>query len=245
MRAAEAVIQWRSALRPILINPHVIATAGAMLTCVAVVLNLGPFGKTPSFGDGLRLHDDQAASAAMEQPRPARSVSRNGVEAAPPSLGILSAAEMENAFESTRAQLQLASLSVGADATWGPRPMSAQDAAPPLLDQASPDHVTRDPVVGIWAPDAATCSARNFRDGTLPTIINADGASAGDTFCMFTDKKQTETGWRVTATCASPRQRWTSIVRLSVNENRLTWTSKRGMQTYARCAPDVLMAQAR
>jgi hypothetical protein len=29
---------------------------------------------------------------------------------------------------------------------------------------------------------------------------------------------------------------------LSVRDNHLTWSSKRGTQAYARCAPDVLIA---
>jgi len=79
----------------------------------------------------------------------------------------------------------------------------------------------------------------------LPAVISPDGAWAGDTFCVFRKKQQTESGWRVLAECSSPRERWTSNVRLSVSENRLVWTSQRGTETYARCAPDVLMAQAR
>jgi hypothetical protein len=115
----------------------------------------------------------------------------------------------------------------------------------PQPDHASSDLMKRDTIVGVWAPDAGTCSARSFRDGVLPTVINTDGAWAGDTFCMFTKQKRTETGWMVVAKCSKPGERWTSNVRLTVNENRLTWTSKRGTQAYTRCAPDVLMAQAR
>ena len=96
--------------------------------------------------------------------------------------------------------------------------------------------------VGLWAPDPGTCSARSFRDGALPALISTDGASAGETFCMFTDKKYSESGWTVVAKCSSPRERWTANVRLSVKDDRLTWTSKRGTQAYARCAPDVLLA---
>jgi hypothetical protein len=62
---------------------------------------------------------------------------------------------------------------------------------------------------------------------------------------MFTNKKQMETGWTVVAKCSNPRERWTSKLRLTVNDNRLTWTSKRGTQAYTRCAPDVLLAQAK
>ena len=88
-----------------------------------------------------------------------------------------------------------------------------------------------------------TCSARTFRDGVLPTVIDTEGAWAGDTFCTFTKKERTETGWKVVAKCSNQREQWTSNVQLTVSDNRLTWTSKRGIQAYTRCEPDVLMAQ--
>lgn len=100
-------------------------------------------------------------------------------------------------------------------------------------------------IAGIWAPDATICSARYFRDGTLPAVINADGAWAGDTFCTFKNHKQIDAGWRVVASCSNPREHWTTEVYLSVKDNRLTWKSKRGTQAYARCAPDFRVAAAR
>jgi hypothetical protein len=114
------------------------------------------------------------------------------------------------------------------------RPEPAVDAEP------------KKPVItGIWAPDAGACSVRSFQDGLLPTVINAEGAWAGETFCMFSSREETDSGWKVVARCVSSRTRWTSNVRLTVKDDRLIWTSKRGTQTYTRCTPDVLMAQAR
>jgi hypothetical protein len=177
------------------------------------------------------------ATAAVKEPSPEFFDARAPLHRAPPAA--------EEMLESTRTLLRLSSLSVAAGAAWAAQPAGLQEAEQPAADHAGPESATRDMVAGIWAPDAGTCSARNFRDGALPTIINAEGAWAGDTFCMFTDKKQTETGWRVVATCSNPRERWKSNVRLAVSENRLTWTSRRGTQAYTRCAPDVLVAEAR
>jgi hypothetical protein len=120
---------------------------------------------------------------------------------------------------------------------------SGDAATQPRPDQA--DFMKKEMIVGVWAPDAGTCSARDFREGLLPTVISTDGAWAGETFCMFTKKEQMETGLRVVAKCSNPRERWTANVRLTVNDNRLTWTSKRGTQVYTRCAPDVLMPEAK
>jgi hypothetical protein len=112
-------------------------------------------------------------------------------------------------------------------------------------DDANSDLARNASIVGVWAPNPGTCSARDFREGALPAVISTNGAWAGETFCMFSNKKQTETGWNVVAKCSNPRERWTANVRLTVKDNRLTWTSRRGTQAYSRCAPDVLMAAAR
>jgi hypothetical protein len=99
-------------------------------------------------------------------------------------------------------------------------------------------------VVGLWAPDAGSCSLRSFRQGLLPTIINSEGAWAGETFCVFKSRKQSDTGWRVVADCSSGNDHWTTQVRLSLKGERLIWESKRGRQVYSRCGPDVRMAAA-
>ena len=99
-------------------------------------------------------------------------------------------------------------------------------------------------IVGVWAADASSCSLQNFKDGLLPTVINFDGASAGDTFCGFKNQSQTETGWRVDALCSNKQEQWTTKVHLIVKGDRLVWKSKRGSQTYTRCMNDFRMAEA-
>jgi uncharacterized membrane protein len=79
----------------------------------------------------------------------------------------------------------------------------------------------------------------------LPAVINMDGASAGETFCVFNNQKQIGSSWKVVANCSNAREQWTANVRLTVKGNRLTWSSKRGTQVYTRCATDVVMAEAR
>src|SRR5690349_20619426 len=86
----------------------------------------------------------------------------------------------------------------------------------------------QDAIVGIWAPDASSCSLQNFKDGLLPTIINRDGASAGDTFCGFHNQRQTDTGWRMDALCTNKQEKWTTHVQLIVKGDRMIWKSKRG-----------------
>ena len=97
--------------------------------------------------------------------------------------------------------------------------------------------------VGIWAADARGCSALD-RSGFLLTVIDTDGARAGETLCAFESKRQTKLGWDVVARCSNSHERWTANVSLSVKDNRLSWKSQRGTQTYLRCLREEMMAQA-
>jgi len=97
--------------------------------------------------------------------------------------------------------------------------------------------------VGIWAADARGCSALD-RSGFLLTVIDTDGARAGETLCTFESKRQTKLGWDVVARCSNSHERWTANVSLSVKDNRLSWNSQRGTQTYLRCQREEMMAQA-
>lgn len=97
--------------------------------------------------------------------------------------------------------------------------------------------------VGIWAADARACSALD-RSGFLLTVIDTDGARAGETLCAFENKRQTKLGWDVVARCSNSHERWTANVSLSVKDNRLSWKSQRGTETYLRCQREEMMAQA-
>ena len=239
---------------------HGLATAGAMLTCVAVVLNVGSLGKAPKIDV---LHDNvvrEAARAITDQPPGSISMPGPETDAATQTDRLRLSMEAGDVSEPIRPSIEPASVSVVEVAPSVSEPARPKDAAgeiqakppqdlaaavpaaPAAGDHANPDLVKRATIVGVWAPDAGTCSARNFRQGLLPTVIGGEGAWAGETFCIFKNKERTETGWRVVAKCSNQREQWTSNVRLTVNDNRLTWRSKRGTQIYTRCAPDVLMA---
>ncbi len=125
------------------------------------------------------------------------------------------------------------------------RDAELQAAKPARQDGADPAARPHAAVAGVWAPDTGACSVRDFQEGLLPTIIKTDGAWAGETFCAFKKRQETKTGWRVVANCSNEREHWTTDVRLIVKNNRLTWSSKRGTQSYKRCAPDFLITAAR
>jgi hypothetical protein len=96
---------------------------------------------------------------------------------------------------------------------------------------------------GMWGADQSACSTRN-RKRLLPTMIDTDGARAGETFCRFKKKQETQSGWNVIANCSNGRERWVANVRLKVQGERLTWSSERGSQAYVRCEPGMTVAQA-
>jgi len=191
------------------------ATAAALLTCLAVVLDVGGASKV---GGGERAQTQAEAVRTFTS--------------AP-----LASSEREKNTGPSLLQPLMPVMDLSVFEVFEPQPPSAPEAGGGL-----PASSTQPAIVGIWAPDMSSCSLRDFRQGLLPTIINTDGAWAGETFCTFKNQKQTDTGWRVVATCANSTEQWTTQVRLTVKGARLTWASKRGTQTYTRCTPDLRMA---
>jgi hypothetical protein len=251
-----------------------LATAGAIVVCATVVLNLAPVGspRKPPAGPAIAFVTEPAdrpapaariATAVAAPTVTAETPRRDALDEENPPAA-LPAIEFEQldrfAFGQPRASEAEATRAVATGHTvaapvataalWSPLPdrtpaaqwpSAAGDAVSPSA-QPEAEATAASTIVGVWAPDAGTCSAHQFRDGVLPTVITSDGAWAGDTFCLFTKQQQTEEGWRMVAKCSNPRERWTSQVRLTVREQRLTWSSRRGVQAYARCTPDLLMA---
>jgi hypothetical protein len=226
------------ALRTRGVHPHGLATVGAMLTLRQTAQ---PITDQP-VGSGLTLRPDIDASIQPDRPQS----SMNAADTAEP---VRPRTELSSISEIAPSASQPSTPKDGDGEIRSNLPQEDFGAADPAAqtpgNPANADLMKRATFVGVWAPDASTCSARNFRAGVLPAVINADGAWAGETFCVFKNKHQTETGWKVIAECSNPRERWTTSVRLTVYGNRLTWTSKRGTQAYTRCASDVLMAEAR
>jgi len=215
-------------------HSHGLAAAGAMSICVAIVLNVGPFAKTPNAGL-LVASAAQAGMAVMGKVNGSAPVAPEEV-----------AARDQQIFELAAQQT-----SVPEPISTPPQPSPAPPVditpalappAPAMQSDLDRQNAERAAIVGVWAPDTGTCSARDFREGVLPTVITNEGAWAGEAFCIFTKRTEMDKGWRAVAKCSTPRESWTAHVRLKLNDNRLIWTSERGTQAYSRCGPDVLMA---
>jgi hypothetical protein len=271
MNSWETFKQFGSFALPRPLHLHRWATGAAVLTCIAVALNAGPFEKRSKVDWSITSAPSRAARV-LNEPNGASSsgvadlethTSFDGpqfaVKVADVSEPVALAAGTVSKSSPELSPVLVAEIASPASQAGPPEHGSLElegtsnPAQPGLTglatlrppDDANSDLTKSAAIHGVWAPNASTCSARDFREGALPAVISSDGAWAGETFCMFSNKKQTETGWSVVAKCSSPRERWTANVRLTVKDNRLTWTSKRGSQVYSRCAPDVLMAEAR
>ena len=134
-----------STLFPYTSRMHGLATTAAMLTCVAVVLNIGPFASGPN-SDGLRgTGRGSAASNVMEQPDGSSSVRQLGVDADNPSLHSKSALEPEDISEPVEAFVRASSLSTVELASTESRPARPKDEVgelqvkPQLQDPGSVD----------------------------------------------------------------------------------------------------------
>jgi hypothetical protein len=202
-----------------------LGAAAAILTCLAVVLGVGEISHTGR-PETARAHAALAVSSAPVVP-----VSMAAVPLVPERLA-----------DADPAGPQLAMQTESANAPSEPATAAGDPRGGPFVPVAQPDAGAAAALVGVWAPDGGGCSLREFRQGLLPTIINADGAWAGETFCTFSNRKPTDTGWRVVATCSNGTAHWTNEVRLSVKSERLVWSSRRGTQIYTRCSPDFLLA---
>ncbi|HEX4555573.1 MAG TPA: hypothetical protein VH249_16385 [Xanthobacteraceae bacterium] len=208
--------------------------AGAMVVCVAIVLNVGPFAKAPPIGLPVAFAG-QAGRAVMQEESGPKLVAPAEVAARDPQVV---AVREPQVFELAAEQKSVAEpVSVSLQPLPDPIEVAPSSAAP-----ADRQNAERAAIVGVWAPDAGTCSVRDFRDGVLPTVITNEGAWAGEAFCIFTKRTDIDKGWRAVAKCSTPRESWTAHVRLKINDNRLIWTSERGTQAYSRCGPDVLLA---
>jgi hypothetical protein len=221
-----------SVFLPSIASPHGIATIGAMVVCVAIVLNVGPFAKTPNTGLPVAFAG-QAGRAVMQEESGSKLVAPEEVAVRDPQVFEL-AAEQKSVAEPLSVSLQ--------PLPDPPIEIAPSSAAPTAQADQDRQNAERAAIVGVWAPDAGTCSVRDFRDGVLPTVITNEGAWAGEAFCIFTKRTEIDKGWRAVAKCSTPRESWTAHVRLKINDNRLIWTSERGTQAYSRCGPDVLLA---
>jgi hypothetical protein len=235
MDSAGIVRLWQATVRHLARRRHELSATGALLACVAVVLNVGPFTKGPLRDSVRQIAPDHVLPHWPQTDLPNRlQIEAEVYEPIKPVIKLSSVLmKWVSIYDTPVAHPPFQNLENDAGKIQPQEPRSADHASS-----------TRDTITGIWAPDDGACSDRTFRDGVLPAVISAHGARAGKTHCVFKNQKRTEKDWRVVANCSSSHEHWTTNVRLTVKGNRLIWTSKRGTQVYTRCKPDVRIADA-
>lgn len=139
----------------------------------------------------------------------------------------------------TRRPLPVIMASLSVPAVAGPETRIAPSAPPrPLVRSGLRDAAFSRVLLGKWVPSRDVCvdpGASEF----LPLEISANRAIAGDGECSFSSMKKAGNNWTVLAQCSDGVSNWTSNVTLGVAQERLTWTSERGTQSYERCGPVV------
>ena len=121
-----------------------------------------------------------------------------------------------------------------------PAPRAAAPALPEVATQIplsgpTPSEGARADFVGLWGPTQAACQAPSRRKGFIPAKITLTGAKAGRTICSFRDSRRAGNSWTMAADCSDRGRRWSSQVRLTVDGDRLTWSSAKGASAYIRC----------
>src|SRR5262249_40457125 len=224
--AAEAVRQrWSvaahiaSTLRPPAVRWRRLIVAAALLTVAVVVLSRGR--ADPPVGS-----ETVAAGEAARGPRLDRLPLTEAADIPDEIAFLLDRLSAEPAAEPLAPRLEISD-----------EPHAEAQVVPP---RPAPRPPIRPAIVGVWVPEPGSCSARESRDGLLKALITTRGARAGGTSCAFTKREQSDGDWRMLARCSNGHERWTTSVRLTVQGNRLIWTSKRGTQAYVRCRSEEL-----
>jgi hypothetical protein len=119
-------------------------------------------------------------------------------------------------------------------------PESTHSTAPPTREDTGKPGNRDQPkaeFVGLWGINSAACSPTGASKGLIPITIGTQVAKAGPASCLFRQKTQNATGWKVVARCSDSTTTWTAHIDLQVKGDRLQWKSERGSETYVRCRP--------
>jgi hypothetical protein len=244
LTSAKARAAWHEPF----LQPQAILIATAFLACFAMVAGVRPASRAVT----AEISDPPLIMAALRvealETEFASNVEATGkaetvFTAATDAVELTAGGQAEGPMPEAKPVPQLASANFEGAASSATTPSTPAAANPPMIQVATLDGQRKPTYAGMWGADQSACSTRN-RKRLLPTMIDADGARAGETFCRFKKKQETQSGWNVVANCSNGRERWVANVRLKVQGERLTWSSERGSQAYVRCEPGMTVAQA-
>lgn len=197
------------------------ARAGLMSLAVLAGSILMFWPKQEASGEAARSQETAVVTIATPRPAPARA-----------SRGREAPAWVADYFSHTverRPLLTEAAMSHPLPLSELPSPVE------PALQPAPRAAADPEDFTGIWAVNERACTPQVGREGFLPTIINAQGAWAGETTCAFGAGQRDGNSWTFPTVCSDPTKKWKSDVHLTVDGRRLTWKSQSGARTYVRC----------
>jgi hypothetical protein len=183
----------------------------------------------PPIMAALRVEASEAEFASKVEAAPADTGKAETVfTAAAHAVELTAGSQADGLMPEAKPASQLASANFEAAASSATSPPTPVAANAPMIQMATIGGQRKPTYAGMWGADQSACSTRNTKR-LLPTMIDADGARAGETFCRFKKKQETQSGWNVVANCSNGRERWLANVRLKVQGERLTWSSARSL----------------
>src|SRR5215204_1659744 len=239
------------------LQPQAILIATAFLACFAMVVGVRPGSRavtaemsdSPPMMAALRVEALEVEFASKVETAPADTKAGTVFTAAATAAADAVELTAGNQVDGPKPEVEAKPVPHLASATFIGAASSAASsptvpaANAPMIQVARVGGQIKPTYAGMWGADQSACSTRN-RKRLLPTMIDTDGARAGETFCRFKKKQETQSGWNMVANCSNGRERWVANVRLKIQGERLTWSSERGSQAYVRCEPGMIVAQA-
>jgi hypothetical protein len=198
---------------------------------------------------------DQPRVAVTSSVDPSSTTGETGAESPSIATTNLNLAQIPDAKRVQQRLIDLGYLSGVAAGVWGPnskRALSEFRKAEKLGQDDNWDQATEAKLfststvrkqqsltfVGAWSKDATSCA-------DIPIKITASRAMSRDATCELKSVRQVAEGrWRIQAHCeldsslqtADTENSWTSNIKLTLDDRRLTWESEKGAEDYYRCS---------
>src|SRR5215207_9859933 len=189
------------------LKPQAILIATAFLACFAMIVGVRPGSRAvtemsdfPPIMAALRVEALEAEFASKVETAPADTKAGTVFTAAATAAADAVELTAGNQVDGPKPEVEAKPVPHLASATFIGAASSAASsptvpaANAPMIQVARVGGQIKPTYAGMWGADQSACSTRN-RKRLLPTMIDTDGARAGETFCRFKKKQETQSGW--------------------------------------------------
>src|SRR5215204_2212752 len=189
------------------LQPHAILVATAFLACFAMVAGVRPGSRAvtaemsdhPPIMAALRVEALEAEFASEVEAAPADTGKAGTIfTATAGAIELTARSQADGPVPEVEAKPvpHLASANFAGAASSAASSPTPPAANAPIIQVARVGGQIKPTYAGMWGADQSACSTRN-RKRLLPTMIDTDGARAGETFCRFKKKQETQSGWNM------------------------------------------------